>query len=149
MWRLVVRVRSGFTAMELVLVLVIFSIIVAFGYPPLAAQLRRTRLNQAAHVVAADIEIASMLAARDRRPMLFEGRASDYLIRDVKTGAVRFRRTLGAASEYGVRSMRFEPREVEFFPSGMASSSMRVDLTTQGYTRKVQMTRAGYVRLVP
>jgi hypothetical protein len=43
--------------------------------------------------------------------------------------------------------MRFEPREVEFFLSGMASSSMRVDLTTQGYTRKVQMTRAGYVRL--
>ncbi len=143
------RARLGFTAIEMVLVLVILSIILAFGYPPLAAQLRRTRVNQAAQVVAADIEVAAMMATRDRRPMVFEGHTGDYLIRDRSTGAVRFRRTLGAGSEYGVRSMRFEPREVEFFPSGMASSSLRIDLTTQGYTRKVQMTRAGFVRLVP
>jgi type II secretion system protein H len=144
-----VRLRRGFTAIEMVMVLVILGIIAAFGYPSMAAQLRRTRVNQASQVLAADLEIASALAARDRRPMVFEGRSGDYLIRDRNTGVVRFRRTLGAQSEYGVRNLHFEPPRVEFFPSGMTSSPMRVDLTTIGYTRKVQMTRAGYVRVSP
>lgn len=133
----------------MITVLAIVAIVAAFGYPRLAAQLQRTRVHQAARVLAADIEVAASLAARDQRPMIFEGVANGYRIRDRTTGAVRFRRTIGPGTEFGVRALHFEPTSVEFFPSGMTSSPMWVRLTNSGYTRQVQLSRAGFVRVTP
>jgi len=141
--------RRGFTAVELVMTLVIIGVITAFGFPSVAGQLRRTRVNQAAQIVAADLEIATSLATRDQRAMVFEGHPGDYVIRDRASGAVRFRRTLGATSDWRLEPIRYEPSVVEFYPSGIASSPMRVYLGSQGYIRRVMMTRAGYVRVLP
>lgn len=142
------RRAAGFTAVELVMTLVILGIIAAFGYPKMAETIRHTRVNQAVQIVAADLGVAASMASKDRRPMSFEGRSGDYVIRDRSTGVVRFRRTLGARSEWGL-TLRFEPSMVQFFPSGMTSSPLRVVLSTRGYGRQVQMTRAGFVRVLP
>lgn len=141
--------RSGFTTIELVATLVILGVVAAAGYPSVAQQLSHTRVNQAVRVAAADLEVAASLAIRDRRPVVFEGEATGYVIRDRETGAVHLRRTLGSATDWKIETIRYEPDVVEFNPSGLASSPLRILMKNGTYLRQVYMTRAGYVRVVP
>jgi prepilin-type N-terminal cleavage/methylation domain-containing protein len=62
------RYRRGFTAIELIIVIVMISVMTAFGYPRIAREIRRSRAIQAATIVAADVEVAFSLAGRERRP---------------------------------------------------------------------------------
>lgn len=147
--RRAVPLRAGFTAIELVMTLVILGIVAAFGYPSMAERVRHTRVNQAVQVVAADLQVAASIATRDARPMVFEGRPSGYLIRDRRSGTVRFRRTLGSGTDWKLGTISYEPSVIEFNPSGLASSPLRVRVRQGNYARQVYMTRAGYVRVLP
>jgi prepilin-type N-terminal cleavage/methylation domain-containing protein len=140
---------SGFTTIELMITLVIAGVVAAFGYPSIAQQLRHTRVNQASQIVAADLELASSIAAKEQRPMIFEGRATEYLVRDRASGAVRFRRMLGGRSEWGISSLVYEPTSLELYPTGSASAPLIVRLASLNYSRTVTMSRAGLVRVVP
>src|SRR5436190_8839535 len=141
--------RFGFTTIELVITLVIVGVVAAFGYPSVAQNLRHTRVNQASQIVAADLELASSIAAKEQRPMIFEGRPTEYLVRDRASGAVRFRRTLGGRSEWGISALNYEPTSLELYPSGSASSPLIVRVASLGYSRRVTTSRAGIVRMVP
>jgi hypothetical protein len=106
-------------------------------------------VNQASQIVAADLELASSIATKEQRPMIFEGRPTEYVIRDRASGAVRFRRQLGGRSEWGITDLNYEPTSLELYPSGAASSPLLVRLASLNYSRRVSMTRAGIVRVAP
>jgi hypothetical protein len=40
------------------------------------------------------------------------------------------------------------PGQVDFYPNGIASDSMRITIRSGGQTRIVRMTRAGQVRII-
>jgi len=142
--------RTGFTLMELLLVVVCLGILTALMAPRFGQALSRGKVNQAATVVAGDLEQAITLAGRRRRPMVVttDG-AGTYTVRDRATSpndSLRLRRVLSVGPDAGVTTMTFAPTTIQIFPSGTLSAALTVTLAGGGHTRIVTVSTAGLVR---
>lgn len=141
--------RRGYTLPEMMIAIVLSVLLVAMAGPATARQLRRGRVNQAANIVAADLENAVSLAARSRKPMrITRATATSFTVADRTTGNVILRRELGSDTEWKVRAVTFSNATVDVFPAGMTSGSLTVTLTENGYSRQVRLTRAGLAQVV-
>jgi prepilin-type N-terminal cleavage/methylation domain-containing protein len=142
--------RSGFTLIELLLAVVMLGILLAIGAPKVYQLTTRSKVNQAAMTVAADLEQAVSLAARERRPVTITLEATGrYVVKDRATSpddTVRIRRDLNFRTDGGVRLLAFNPATVTVFPNGMVDQSLIVTVSSDGYSRHVTMSAAGQVR---
>ena len=148
--------RLGFSMIELVLVFTLIGIMTAFAIPKTAQVIRASQVNRAATIVAADLEAAFTLAARQRRPMSIActcGTAR-YTIADRGVGGtVRISRALRGDSDLGGMTLTFSQSPVDVFPNGVASFTtvppLLVRVTSGSSTKGITMTSAGFVRIVP
>jgi len=141
--------RAGFTAVELIIVVVMMSILAAFGYPRVAREIRRSRANQAATVVAQDIEVAFSLAGRQRKPVTvsYSTSTKTLQIADRATSAVIRSRPLGTGTEWNLDGVTPTGLPITIFPTGTASGPFTIDLTSGTFTRRVSATRVGLTRV--
>lgn len=142
--------RSGYTMIELMIVIVLFGILLSIAYTRMGPAFEHARVNRAATVLATDLRYAQMLAVRQRTPIAVLALSSvkGYLIRE-RDGAVVYReRFLGPESEFDLDSFSGSPTSVELFPNGVATGSITFTLGLLGYQRQVRMTRAGQVRII-
>lgn len=148
--RRIVTLVTGFSLVEILVVLVISLILITLAFPRLRPGLVRAKVNSAANVVASDLQYAQVLAVRRRRPVALIVVAStrQYFIRDRETGDTLRTRNLGQDSEYDIETLTASPSSNEMFPNGLARTSMELTLTIQDYSRTVKLTRAGQVRVV-
>lgn len=138
----------GFTLIELLIVIVLCGLVTAITFPTVSRMTTHSRVNQAAMVVAHDLSQAVSAAARQRKPLRI-ARGADrksIIVTDRATGAVVSTRTLGVADAYALDSVSLSATPVDLFPSGFASSALTVTLWAGGYSRRVTMSRAGWVR---
>jgi len=131
-------------------VIVIVVLVAAMAFPASAKTVRHSRINQAANVVASDLETAVSYAARQRKPVriAYTSGATSFTIADRSTGTVIRRRELGNESEWRVSSISFSTTAIDVFPGGITSAPLTVQLRDAGYTRQVQLSRAGLVQVV-
>jgi prepilin-type N-terminal cleavage/methylation domain-containing protein len=141
--------RPAFTLLEIIVTLVIIGILAAAGMPAVARAISHSSVNNAATVVAGDLEAAFSLASRQRRPVRvrFNAGTRSYAITDRATSTVLRTRTLDNESDLKVGSIAGTPSSVDVFPNGLASGPIAVTIATNGYTATVSMTRAGKVRI--
>ena len=139
---------TGYSLVEILVVLVISLILITVAFPRLRPGLVRAKVNSAANVVASDLQYAQVLAVRRRRPVALIVAAStrQYVIRDLETGDTLRTRNLGQDNEYGIEVLTASPSSNEMFPNGLARTTMELTLTLQDYSRTVKLTRAGQVR---
>lgn len=144
--------RSGFTLIEMLIVIVVMGLLAAIAAPKIGSQVSRSKVRQAATVVMGDLEQAVSLAARARRPMVIrcECGTMTLMLRDRNAAdSVRLRRSFAPGSSMEVTSMTLSRDSVIVFPSGVLSDTLAVVLTgPDGYSRTVTLSRAGRVRLV-
>ena len=130
--------------------IVIVVLIAAMAFPATAKTIRRGRINQAANVVAADLETAVSYAARQRKPIriVHAPGAQSFTITDRATGNVIRRRELGQDTEWKVAAVSFSAPSVDVFPAGITSGALTVQVGDGSYARQVRLSRAGLVQVV-
>jgi type II secretory pathway pseudopilin PulG len=150
------RSRLGFTMIEMALVLLIIAIMTGMMIPSLQRNMLSHQTRRAAATVAGDLERAFTLAARYRRPMRLScvvaaGVCANatYTIADRTGGTVRVRRRLQNDGDLGTMSVRLANPQVDIFPSGVSTAADTVTITAGNSTRRVTMTTAGQVRILP
>lgn len=146
-----IQPRAGITLTELIVVVVFIGILAAMAAPKVGVLVARSKVNQAAGVVAADLEHAVTLAGRRRRPMTLSIQSPGvYTVRDrakAPGDTVRFRRVLAVGPDAGVSTLTFTPATIQIFPSGAVSAPMTVTVTGRGHTRIIALSAAGLVRV--
>ena len=142
--------RAGYTVIELIIVMVTAGILMALVIWRAGPALERARARQAVAVVAADLQYAQLVAARQREPVVVTVNPSLKLILIASRGGTIFRqRFVGPDTEFGLETLDVSPvAAVEIFPNGAATSSLTVAAETNGYRREVRLSRAGQIRIV-
>ena len=82
--------RHGFSMMEMLVVIVILGVLSAMVGPAMSRVVRHNRVNRSATLIAADLQNAFAVAARQREPVRIQADANtrSYVFVDRKTGAI-------------------------------------------------------------
>ena len=145
----VLKSRTGFTLVELVVVLAVMAILTAVAIWRLGPSIRRAKVHRSASTLAADLQYAQLVAARQRKPVviIFSEPLKSYLIRDSDSATVFRERYLGQDTEFGLDVFEANPTTVEIFPNGVLRSAADFTVEINGYGRNVRISRAGQIRI--
>lgn len=141
--------RSGFTVIELLIVVVVMMILAGIAYPRVAERVTAAHADNAARVIASDLREAIALTVRQGTPMTIEFDAATKVLRlrDRRTNAVVRTREFGDGTEFPVASASASAASVYLFPNRLASSPLTITLVTPHRTTQVVMTRATIVSI--
>lgn len=141
--------KRGYTFIELAMVIAIVGILTSLAYWRMGPGLLQARVNRAAWTLAADLQYAQLMAARQRRPVVVIVSPSlrSYTIRDRATTQVFRERFLGEDTDFQLDSLSASPSSIEVFPTGVARQTTTFRVQLKGYDREVRLTRAGQIRI--
>ena len=144
-------IRSGFSMLEMLIVLIIVGILIAIAIPKMARIIRHERVNRAAQVVVQDLQNGFAMAGRQRAPvrLIFYPSTKTYVFTDRATGQILQTRSLATGTEHSVSLLDSSVDTVDVLPNGIGSASFTVTLTNGDYTRLVTASSAGFVRMNP
>ena len=133
------------------LAVVVLGILSLFTFIKLQPVLEHSKVNGAVSVVAADLQYAQFLAARQRKPIvvIVTPITKSYVIRDRADPTLIFRtRYLDANSDYTLDSLSATSTSMVIFANGITSASVTFTPWLDGYSRQVKFTKAGQIRII-
>jgi prepilin-type N-terminal cleavage/methylation domain-containing protein len=141
--------ERGYTFIELAVVLVVVAVLTSIAYWRMGPGLLQARVNRAAWTVAADLQYAQLVAARERRPVVIivSSSARSYAIREHSGTMIYRQRFLGQDTDFRLDALDASPTTVEVFPTGVARETTTFRVRLRGYDRAVRLTRAGQIRI--
>lgn len=144
------RRRSGFSMIEMLLVLIVMGMLAKMVIPRISLMIRHERVNRAAQVVVADLQNGFAMAGRQRAPvrLTFTPATETYVFSDRATGTVIQTRIMDKRSEYALTTLNASPAIVDVLPNGIGSAPLTVTVGQGDYSRTVTASSAGFVRLV-
>ena len=141
--------QRGFTIIELVVVLSVSSILASFAILRIAPTLESNRVRRSAVKIATDLQYAQMIAARQRRPVVFIASEAlrGYMIRDAASTTVYREAYMGTDTEFNLDQLQATPTTLEIFPNGVVRNAGSYTVRVNTVERNVRITRAGQVRI--
>ena len=131
------------------MVLLIIATILGALTPSVIRQITHARVNRAARVIAADFYLAQSTASRNRQPVLLtvDSSARTVTLADFNTSTTILVRSFGTTSEFKLGALYSSPVSVIVFPSGMANAAAVVVVGDPSYSRTINASRAGQIRI--
>ena len=145
--------RSGFTLLELMLVIIMIGLLSMVSFRRVGAMTTQWRVNRAAQAYGEELQAAFAIVGRDRRPVriTIDRTAMELLITNRDASVTYRRRNFGKESAYKLDSadIAIDPlkRTLEVYPPGLAADSIQVEITRQGKYRRIRMLRGGLVQI--
>lgn len=142
------RPRGGFTAIEMLIVVVVIGIMAAAVMPRISRIVAEERVRKLQGAVAVDLELAFALANRERKPVTVTYNTSTSVleVKDRATNTVLKSHYLGQNQGLSATAVSFSPTAgITIFPNGLATAAVTVLLINGEYIRRVAVTRAGLV----
>ena len=145
------RLRSGFSMLEMLIVIIVMSVLVKIGVQKIERVIRHERVNRAAQVLVQDLQNGFAMAGRQRAPvrLTFTTSTKTYVFTDRATGTVLQTRVMSTGADYSLTSMSTTATSVDILPNGIGSTAFTVTLTNGDYSRTVSASTAGFVRMSP
>ena len=142
------RRRSGFSMLEMLIVLIVIGLIVKITVNKTSRIMRHERVNRAAQVVLQDLQNGFAMAGRQRAPvrLTFTPSTKTYVFTDRATGTVLQTRVMGYGTEWQLSTLSSDVSPIDVLPNGIGTAPFVVTLTLGDYTRKVAASSAGFVR---
>jgi len=140
------RSRNGFTAIEIIIVLVIIGLVASIAMPRISTTVAADRVRRAQFIVGSQLELAFQYAARTRKPVTVTLASGVLTISDRASGTAYKKLNLAQNGPWALTSVTATPSGgITIFPTGIASSAIRITLTNNSYSRVVSATIAGQV----
>lgn len=142
------RRRGGFTAIELIIVVVIIGLMAAASMPRIGRIVAEQRIRSLQGAVASDLELAFALAQREHKPVTVTYSTSTQVmsITDRATSTVLKTHYLGQNTTFSTTAVTFAPTNgITIFPMGLATAAVTVTVSNGTFTRTVTVSRAGLV----
>lgn len=149
--RSVSRRRSGFSMLEMLIVMIIMGVLVKIGVQKIERVMRHERVNRAAQVLVQDLQNGFAIAGRQRAPvrLTFTPSTKTYVFTDRATGTVLQTRVMSNGADYSLTLMETDATTVDILPNGIGSTAFTVKLWNGDYKREVKASTAGFVRSTP
>ena len=138
--------RTGFTLIEILIVVVLVGIILGVAIPRVGTSVRQDRVQRAAMVTQGMLDEAALFAARRRTPVNVTVSGSWLEVRDRATGTVLRRRSFGAGQELNANLAISPNTGITIFPNGRSNSALRIALSGSGESVVVSRTTTGILR---
>lgn len=140
-------VRSGFSLIELMLVVVVAGILLSIGGVSIGQQVRRDRAMRSASVVQGLLLEASTIAVRRRQPVNIGLSGTKLQITARAGGAVLKERDFGPGFDLRATLALNPSGGVTVFPNGRANANLTVTVSGTNISHTVTRTATGVVRL--
>jgi prepilin-type N-terminal cleavage/methylation domain-containing protein len=143
--------RGGFTLIEVLISLIIIGIVVATVAPAVGRSMAQTRVQNAASVIASDINRAFSMAAQRRTPIriVIDTAGKHFRITNRVQDTVYMVHTFNSSSDIGLSRMQASATTMVIFPNGLASDTLAITVHAPGdIRRRIRATRAGQVRII-
>ena len=143
--------RSGFSMLEMLIVMIIVSVLVGIAIPKMGRIIRHERVNRAAQVVVQDLQNGFAMAGRQRAPvrLTITPATQTYVFTDRASGTVLATRVMSKGADYSLTSMSASPTTIDILPNGIGSAAFIITLVNGDYSRTVSASTAGFVRMTP
>jgi Tfp pilus assembly protein FimT len=134
----------------MLLVMALLALVATITLPPMGRSMAAVRVQRAATLVAANIQLAHSTAARQRRPVRLSIDSAQKVmrIRDVANpGTLYAEQRFDASAENVVQRLVVSDTSLLIYPSGMVAKPLNVRLIAANKTRLIRITRAGQIRI--
>jgi prepilin-type N-terminal cleavage/methylation domain-containing protein len=139
--------RTGFTAIELMIVVTIIGLMAAAVMPRISRIVAEQRIRKLQEVVATDLERAFAYANREHKPVSVTYSTTTNVISITdRAGTVLFNDYIGRFDDMSTTAVTFSPSAgINVFPFGLSSAALTITITNGTYTKTIAATRAGQV----
>jgi len=145
------RKRRGFTIVELFTVLVIMGVVGVLSIARFTSYIAHERVATAAVGLADDLRMAFAIPGRIRRPVRIWCDTAGMRMLVTDRGQTTTYRNTAFGSRYNLKSsnVTYYPSSawIEIYPNGLASDTMVITLSSNGYTRSLKVMKGGMVQV--
>ena len=136
--------------LELLLVVVIGGMMAKLSRGRIHDLMSQQRVNHAATAVQNDLEAAFQIAARNRRPVQIEWNAATQQLAIKGRSGTYYRKINLGQQAYGFAAgaVTVSTTPLDVYPNGMAASDLTITLTSNGFSKRLQMSQAGLVHVM-